>query len=121
MTIDIKKIADIDKLLAFLRVGAKAKFNVSDTLVQELIDRVGVWVADKNIHVEFMSPNDARIAAFVGAGTACGIATALMLALQPSALIAAAVAGAAAGYAAAHVTIHVAPAGQHGMSTVTIA
>jgi hypothetical protein len=121
MTIDIKKIADIDKLLAFLRVGAKAKFNVSDTLVQELIDRVGVWVADKNIHVEFMSPNDARIAAFVGAGTACGIATALMLALRPSALIAAAVAGAAAGYAAAHVTIHVAPAGQHGMSTVTIA
>lgn len=121
MTIDIKKIADIDKLFPFLRVAAKGKFNVADSLVQELIDRVGAWVADKDIHVEFRSPSGARIAAFTGAGVTCGIATGLIARLHPFALIAAVVAGAAAGYAAAHVSIRISPAGTPGMSTVTIA
>jgi len=121
LTIYIDRIADIDKLLAFLRVGAKAKFEVAEGLLQELIEQVREWVKDKNIHVQFRMPDGAKLAAFTGAGAACGLAAGLLLGLAAGALAAAGMAGAVTGYAAAHVTIVITPSGAAGGTTVTIA
>ena len=121
MTIHIDRIADIDKLLAFLRVGAKAKFEVAEGLLQELVEQVRKWAQDKNIQVQFTKPDGAKLAAFTGAGVACGLAAGMLLGLAAAALTAAGLVGAAAGYAAAHVTIVVTPSGAAGETTVTIA
>jgi hypothetical protein len=121
MSIHIDRIADIDKLFAFLRVGAKAKFEVAAGLLQELVERVRKWAKEKNIHVQFTAPDGAKLAAFTGAGAACGLVAGLLLGLTTGPLVAAGMAGAAAGYAAAHVTIVVTPSGAAGGTTVTIA
>lgn len=121
MTISINHIADIDKLLAFLRAGSKAKFEIAAGLLEELVVRVRKWAKDKNIRVEFTSPDGAKIAAFTAGGAACGLAAGLLMSLAAFPLVAAGVAGAAAGYATAHVTLLVTPAGATGGTTVTIA
>lgn len=121
MTIHIDRIADIDKLFAFLRTGAKTKFDIPEDLLKEVVEQVRKWAKDKNIHVQFTMPDGAKRAAFTGAGAACGMAAGLLLGLASGALAAAGIAGAAAGYAAAHITIVVTPSGATGRTTVTIA
>ncbi len=121
MTISINRIADIEKLLAFLAVGAKGNFSVGEGLLHELIERVGKWAKEKKIRVQFTQPDGAKLAACTAAGAACGVAAGLVACLPIWPLIAAGFAGAAAGYAAAHVTIMISPAGASGGTTVTIA
>jgi len=121
MTISINRIADIDKLLAFLAVGAKGNFSVAEGLLQELVERVRKWAKEKRIRVQFTKPDGARLAACTGAGAAFGLAAGLVACLAMGPLVAAGFAGAAAGYAAAHVTIMIGPAGAGGDTAVTIA
>jgi hypothetical protein len=121
MTINIHDIADIDKLLAFLRVRARASFDIADGLLQELVSRITKWARNNDFRVRFVIPDAAPAAALTGAGAACGLAAGLLAGLAGLPLVAAGMAGAAAGYAAAHVTITFGPAGTAGTTAVTIA
>lgn len=121
MTINIDRLADIDKLFAFLRADSKAKFEIAAGLLEELVARVRTWAKEKNIRVEFTTPDGAKLAAFTAGGAACGLAAGLAIGLAAFPLVAAGVAGAAAGYAVTYVTLVVTPGGAAGGTTVTIA
>lgn len=120
MSIHIDTIADIDKLIAFLRVGAKGKFNVPPELIDAIIDRVVKWAKSKNIRVAFQAPGAAKCATFTAGGAALGLIAGIALSATVVPLVAAGLAGAATGFAASHLVIEISPAGQAGASTVTI-
>lgn len=105
MTFDINSINDISKLLAFIRVAAKAKFKVPKELVDEAIQRCHAFARKHGIRIEFTGASVEQMLKYAQVGAIVGAAAGLVLGgvgvLQGAAL------GAAAGAALAHVRITV--------------
>jgi hypothetical protein len=118
MTININDLADLGKLLAFLRVGAKGKFAMPAVLSSELIQLVLAWAKKQDITVRFVSPTGQKIAAYSALGAAAGMAVGCIV--PPVGPVAGFIIGALGGFALAHVTIELAPAGKDGSAVLTI-
>lgn len=108
MNMQITDESQIKKLLAFLRVASKGKFEVSPELVATCIEQVFRWARENNLSVELVDPSGARIAFFSAGGAIVGGTLGYVTGSIPGAVIGT-VAGALMGYCAAHTTIRMSP------------
>lgn len=108
MSIEINDESLIEKLLAFMRVGSKGKFEVSPELLATCLKRVYRWSRENNLSVEVIDPSGTRVAFFSAGGAIVGAALGYVVASFPGAMVGA-VGGALVGYMAAHTTIRMYP------------
>lgn len=115
MSVKITNENEIGKLLAFLRVVAKGKFEVDLALVQQIMEALKQFAKTNNFSVEIVTPSDERVAAFTGGGAVAGAALGFVLAEIPGAIVGAVVGG-VLGFSLAHVKIRMAlpPTGSAG-------
>lgn len=118
MTINIDQLSDLNKLFAFLRVGAKGKFAIASSLSKELIPRVLAWAKEKDITINFVDPSGQKIAAYTALGAAAGMAAGCFA--PPYGPIVGLIIGALGGFALAHVTIEISAARKDGSAVFTI-
>lgn len=115
MNFKITNENEIGKLLAYLRVVARGKFEVDPVLVQQVMEALKAFAKANNMSVEIVTPSDERVAVFTGSGVMAGAALGFVLAEIPGAILGAVVGG-VMGFSLAHVKIRMAlpPTGSAG-------
>ena len=105
-SLPINRAIDINKLLAFLRAGASATFQVKEELRDLVIKALKEFARSHRITVRYVEPGREKLIICSTAGLMAGAGAAL-------AGVAGAVAGAgvglAVGYACAHVSVSISP------------
>lgn len=116
MNFKITNESEIGKLLAYLRVVSKGKFDVDPILVQQVMEALKQFARANNMQVEIVTPSDERVAMFTGSGVMAGAALGFVLAEIPGAIVGAVVGG-AVGFSLAHVKIRMSlpPSGSAGL------
>lgn len=113
MNMPVNSESQIEKLLAFLRVASKGKFEISPELVAACLERVYHWARDNNLSVEVVDPSGTRVAFFSAGGAIVGATLGYVVASLPGAVVGA-VGGGLVGYMAAHAIIKMYPPGADG-------
>ena len=104
MAFEIDSIDNISKLLAFIRVGAKADFKVQAALVGEAILRCHAFAKQQGIRIEISSASFGKMLEAATVGAVLG-ATVGMMVGGPIATIKGAAFGACVGAALANVRL----------------
>jgi len=107
-TLLIAHAAEINKLLAYLRAGAQAVFDVKEELRELVIERLKEFGRMHRISIHYTTPNKEHVVICSAAGVLVGTSAGALLAGLPGALIGAG-AGLALGYACAHIHVSVHP------------
>lgn len=107
-TLHIARAADINRLLAHLRGGSPAVFNVKEELRDLVIERLKEFARSHRISIHYITPNNERVVICSAAGVLVGMGAGAALAGVPGALIGVG-AGLAVGYACAHMNVSVHP------------
>lgn len=107
-TLIMARPVDINKLLAYLRAGAQAVFNVKEELRELVIERLKEFARSHRISIHYTMPSKGRVVICAAAGVLVGTGTGAALGGIPGALIGAG-AGFAFGYACAHMNVSVRP------------
>ena len=104
--INIQNLDDIQKLRAFIRVQAKARFNIDTDLLEEALKMLWQTAKEYGMTIEIIAPDNQRLAWFTKGGAIIGAVIGFAAGSIPGAVIGAATGG-LAGYASAHLTIRV--------------
>lgn len=104
----IARAADINKLLAYLRAGARTAFTVNEELRELVIERLKEFARSHRISIHYITPSKERVVICSAAGTMVGAGAGTAFAGIPGALIGAGL-GLALGYACAHMSVSVRP------------
>jgi hypothetical protein len=107
-TLLISRAADINKLLAFLRAGAKAVFTVKEELRGLVLERLKEFARDHRISVYRITPSNERVVICSAGGFLAGTGAGAVMAGIPGALLGAGF-GLVLGYACAHMNVSVRP------------
>lgn len=98
----------ITKLIAFIKVQAKARFNIDPELMEEIMSTLWRMAKESGITIEIIDPENKRIAYLGAGGVIVGAAIGYAVGSIPGAVVGA-VAGGLAGCAMAHVTLRMQP------------
>lgn len=110
MTINLKTIQDISKLLAFIRGRTGGEFRIDPALLQEALRQLDAFAKAHGIRYRLTTPSEERAVIYTAAGIVAGAAAGYALASVPGAVLGG-VAGGFAGYFCAHVKLYVADRG----------
>jgi hypothetical protein len=104
MSVQISTSEAIQKLLAFVRVGSKADFEVHTDLIQHLFKALSEFAEETGMYIDVVTPDLERVVAFGSGGILVGAAAGYLLGAIPGALLGM-VAGGLAGVALSRVTV----------------
>ena len=107
-SLPINRAIDINKLLAFLRAGASATFQVKEELRDLVIKALKEFARSHRITVRYVEPGREKLIICSTAGLMAGAGAGAALAGVAGAVAGAGV-GLAVGYACAHVSVSISP------------
>jgi hypothetical protein len=107
-TLFIASAADIKKLLAYLRAGAEAVFNVKEELRELVLELLKAFTQNHRISIHYIKPSQERVVISSSVGLLVGAGAGAAVAGIPGALFGAGT-GLVLGYACAHLSVTVRP------------
>ena len=108
MIAHINNIAQIKKLLAFIKARCAGSFTIDKELLAVLQKEVVEFAKHHRIKIRIVAPGEDRTVSFTLGGMIAGAAAGLRIAGFPGAAVGAAVGG-VAGYACSHLVLHIQP------------
>lgn len=106
MTIKIQSHDAIGKLLAFLSVRGKGRFEIPEALVEDVYASLKNFARKNQVRITLIQPDTGRVKLFALAGAAAGYATGYLIGALPGAIAGSAL-GFGIGLMAAHLKIKV--------------
>ena len=94
----------IAKLIAFIKVRAKARFNIEPELIDEVLSTLWKLAKESGITIQIIDPNNNRIAVLGASGAIIGASIGYAIGSIPGAIVGA-VTGGVTGCVMSHVTL----------------